>query len=140
MTHLVFVYGSLRKNFSNHRLLIDGRARFICFDTIRAKLFTSHGAWPFIVSSCSNKDRVIGEIYECDYKTVLRLNSLEGYEYHHKSRCLFLKRRFTTKKGYRVSAYIGGFQLRTIPAIQIESGNWESNDTNLGVHHENSHS
>jgi len=78
-THLVFVYGSLRKNYGNHHRL-DG-ATFIDTDTIRGKLFTTHGAYPFLTRSNSNKDRITGEIYEVTKSQLWHsLDSLEGFD------------------------------------------------------------
>jgi gamma-glutamylcyclotransferase (GGCT)/AIG2-like uncharacterized protein YtfP len=77
--YLVFVYGSLLKDFGNHHRLETYGTKFIGYGNIRANLYTSHWAYPFIILSHNNHDRVHGEVYEVDYRTLRSLDQLEGY-------------------------------------------------------------
>jgi gamma-glutamylcyclotransferase (GGCT)/AIG2-like uncharacterized protein YtfP len=139
---LVFVYGSLLSNLGNHHRLVG--STFIGEDSIRAKLFTCNWSWPFIIFSNSNKDRVVGEVYEVTYQDVCNsLDHLEGYHRNHCSthdkncRCLFLRKKATTRLGRRVWVYEGGHELKTLSMSytgnvvdfhknHIKSGNWRT--------------
>lgn len=126
-THLVFVYGSLRQGFGNHGLLAENNAKFIGNSTIRARLYTEHWGWPFIKFSWSNKERVVGEVYEVDRPCMNRLDQLEGYSYN-RSHNLFNRKRATTDKGQIVWIYEGGeslLQRTSISAVHIKSGDWK---------------
>lgn len=102
---LVFVYGTLRMGSRNHRCLNYKGVKFICKDTIRARMYTSHWGYPFITFSQSNKDKVFGEIYEVPY-SVLRgsLDRLEGYEPGRKDG-FYNRKKAKTKKGHIVFVY-----------------------------------
>lgn len=122
---LVFVYGSLLKGLGNHGLLASASyAKFLKEDTVRAKLYTSHWAWPFMVFSQSNKDRLKGEVYEVDYATFRRLDGLEGYR-PGRTDGLFTRKTAITASGDKVWIYEGGHSLRSSRADHIEDGDWK---------------
>lgn len=79
--HKVFVYGSLKSGFGNHRLLED--STFITEDTTKEKEFNmfSFGGFPGIVKG--GDDAIRGELYEVDDNTMNDLDRLEsnGYFY-----------------------------------------------------------
>lgn len=77
MSHLVFVYGSLRQGMGNHRVL--GNARFLGNAEIEGWTMVSLGAYPAIYRDEDNETPVKGEVYECDDLTFGRLDRLEGY-------------------------------------------------------------
>jgi len=123
-TFLVFVYGSLLKGLGNHRLLENSGVKFVEETTVRAKLYTSHWAWPFMIFSLSNKDKLKGEVYEVDLATFRRLDMLEGYS---PGRCdgLFIRKNATTASGKTVWIYEGGPGLRfDRQNTLIKSGDW----------------
>jgi gamma-glutamylaminecyclotransferase len=126
---MVFVYGSLRKGFGNHVLLQQPSTKFIGRATIRAKLFTQHWGWPFIIFSRSNANRVVGEIYEVDYTTFCRLDGLEGYT-RGVYWCLFnRKHAVATSKAdmtkMTVWVYEGGRGLQQAQhKTELPSGDW----------------
>jgi gamma-glutamylcyclotransferase (GGCT)/AIG2-like uncharacterized protein YtfP len=124
---LVFVYGSLRKGFGNHALLKEPSTKFIGPATIRAKLFTQHWGWPFIIFSQSNKNHVVGEIYEVNYTTFQRLDALEGYSPRH-SYGLFVRKHANATMGLlqiRVWVYEGGLGLQgSGTKTELPSGDW----------------
>jgi len=121
---LIFVYGTLRKADSRSNLLSG--ATFICYDSIRGKLFSANWAYPYISFSQSNKDRVVGEVYETTYSHVIgTLDHFEGYHlrYDH-TNDLFLRKKATTKSGKRVWVYIGGKHFQNGHYERIVSGDW----------------
>jgi len=141
---LVFVYGSLLKGLGNHSRLKCANAKFVGTGTVRAKLFTNNWFWPFIKFSNSNKDKVLGEIYEVTYGAVIdSLDRLEGYNIRHNSihtadecQCLFFRKRATTNTGQKVTLYVAGHYLADAHATQITTGNWREAKNNADTESE----
>lgn len=83
--YLVGVYGTLKKGFGNHRLLVN--SEFIGNSTINGELY-SNGMFPsFITNDKISENDLIGiELYLVDYDTLLNLDRLESvpYLYKHK--------------------------------------------------------
>ena len=76
MNHLVFVYGSLKHGFGNHRVL--GSAEFIGpYVTPSCYTMRSMGAFPFVEKSGDTP--ISGEIYEVDEDGLRALDCLEGH-------------------------------------------------------------
>ena len=72
----IFVYGTLKKGYHNHRLLEGCELISDNFIVSGFKLFES--GIPFMKRS-NNSDMVLGEVYSVDDKTLSRLDSLEGH-------------------------------------------------------------
>ena len=77
---LVAVYGSLRKNYWNHRLLEDSK---FLGEFRTGEIFTmfSLGAYPGI--NLNGKHSITCEIYEVNNRTFERLDQLEGYPHYY---------------------------------------------------------
>ena len=75
MTNLVFVYGTLKKGFGNHRLL--EKAHFLGEAYLRRTKMVDLGAYPAVITG--GKKDVMGEIYQVDDETLARLDRLEGH-------------------------------------------------------------
>jgi len=69
----VFVYGTLKKGFHNHRLL-EG-CEFIGTRSVSGFTLIDLGAFPGMVAS---PGEVTGEVYEIDDETLARLDQLES--------------------------------------------------------------
>ena len=74
MTNLVFVYGTLKKGFGNHRLLT--KAKFIANACIFDGKMLDLGAFPALVEGDMD---IEGELYEVDKATFAALDRLEGH-------------------------------------------------------------
>lgn len=75
--HKVAVYGTLRKGFGNHVLLLN--SEFIGQETLSVPyVMHSLGGFPGLVPSDNNHD-IVFEIYNVDDKTLRSLDMLEGY-------------------------------------------------------------
>ena len=74
MSHLVFVYGTLRKGFHNNRLLANSHFEGIG-SAYGVKLYNA-GLYP--AALIDPKSALVGEIYEVDDNTLARLDMLEG--------------------------------------------------------------
>ena len=74
--NLVFVYGSLKKGFGNHRLLEN--SKYIAKGVTVSEGFDmgSCGGFPGVTSG--GEYRIYGELYEVDDDTFERLDTLEG--------------------------------------------------------------
>jgi gamma-glutamylcyclotransferase (GGCT)/AIG2-like uncharacterized protein YtfP len=75
---LLFVYGSLKRGFSNHRQL--SRAAFVgeCQTAQRYRLFLL-GPYPALASE--GEHRIHGELYAVDRRTLAKLDVFEGKAY-----------------------------------------------------------
>ena len=74
MTNLVFVYGTLKKGFGNHRLLV--KAEFMCPSYIFDGKMLDLGAFPAVVDGARE---IHGELYSVDKATLASLDRLEGH-------------------------------------------------------------
>ena len=79
-SHHVFVYGSLKKGFGNHRVLKmnDGVLLSDNVMIFGAKMYNV-GAFPCITFSDNPSDVVHGELYVVNNNTLKALDMLEGY-------------------------------------------------------------
>lgn len=76
-THLVFVYGTLRRSRGNHQLL-EG-AHFYGVGTTRQKYaMYLVGGYPYAIST-EPRYPIVGELYGVDDEILRRLDKLEGH-------------------------------------------------------------
>lgn len=95
----VFVYGTLKHGYRNHRVLSD--SRFICdAESCESLALFDAGAFPAITHG--GDLNVQGELYECDEDTVRRLDRLEGEGVMYKKE----EQDFMTTDGRKISAWI----------------------------------
>ena len=80
MEYLVFVYGSLKKGFHNHHILVDGGAKFIAKDSIKGRMHNL-GRFPCVVKG---DDVIHGEVYSVNRATMARLDMLEGHPHFYR--------------------------------------------------------
>jgi gamma-glutamylaminecyclotransferase len=74
---LVFVYGTLKRGFYNHSLL--ERAEFIREDQTEAGfVMVSRGSYPAVYQDPTRPDRVHGELFTVDDRTLRILDQLES--------------------------------------------------------------
>lgn len=112
MSHLVFVYGSLRQGMGNHRVL--GDAEFLGNATIEGWAMVSLGAYPAIYR-CDGLS-VIGEVYRCDDLTFARLDLLEGYP------SFYNRSQVATAWGDAWVYHFEGSKVKGLPAVV--GGDW----------------
>ena len=77
--HMVFVYGSLKRGFSNHNLL-EGSKFYGVTETV-CRNFRMHpllGSFPAVTAAADDAYAIMGELYEIDTATMMRLDYLEG--------------------------------------------------------------
>lgn len=112
----VFVYGSLLRGETNHRLLAS--ARFVTVARTRPE-FTLHdlGAFPGLVAGGATS--VVGEVYEVDGPTRVRLDRLEGHPQLYRRELIEL---VTDHGGLTAHVYVYVSSLGRAQAIC--SGDW----------------
>lgn len=77
----VFVYGTLKQGFGNHRVL--GNSKFLAAGrTVETSFVMYNGGFPFVsdkIVSTDHQGSVVGELYEVgDEQTMANLDRLEG--------------------------------------------------------------
>ena len=72
----VFVYGTLKQGFYNHRVMQHAGGTFVGEDTTKGQMY-SRGAFPMV--DISKDGRILGEIYELEEENLKILDRLEGY-------------------------------------------------------------
>ena len=98
-SHLVFVYGTLKRGQANHGVL-DGAD---CLGRVRlhgAALF-DQGAFPMAVLTPGHPDVIHGELYRADDAGLARLDHLEGYPH------LYDRQRVCLSNGQQAWVYVG---------------------------------
>ncbi len=76
-THLVFVYGTLRKGQCNHRYFLN-RSKFLGMAKTKKRYALYGDAIP-VLSRAGSISQVTGEVYSVDDATLLNLDRLEGH-------------------------------------------------------------
>lgn len=119
----VFVYGTLRKDDRNHKLLKDA----VCIAShcwTDGKLFDSYKGYPFLVQS--NDSRVVGELYVVDDAQLSDLDRLEDYHGSGKNNLYDrVEQMVYTKSGnYQAFVYVLPDKRNTKNMQLIESGDW----------------
>lgn len=118
----VFVYGTLKRNEGNHRLLKD--AKFVCEDSIKGyTLFDLFYGFPCVVKMDLKNNYIYGEVYEIDSEILKSLDMLEGYTEgspnNHYERV-----EEVTLNGYKV--YLYRYENFPQQGIHVKDGAWSS--------------
>lgn len=119
MSHLVFVYGTLKKGYPNHHLLEDGAA--FLGERVTMPEFTMHnihGAYPAV--ELHGETAIHGELYSVTSDVFKDLDHLEGYpEYYNRCKVQL----HGMEKSYAWMYYMEMDVLGQYDVI--ESGKWE---------------
>jgi len=76
----LFVYGTLRKGYGNHRFLNDERVRFLGRGETAEKYAMYCVGIPFVTKE-KQVSKIKGEVYEVPEDVLSRIDSLEGHPY-----------------------------------------------------------
>ncbi len=75
--HKIFVYGSLRKGMYNYDLYLKGKSNFVSNAYVKGTLYSlKDKKYPALIAG---ENYILGEIYEVDIDTLLKLDELESY-------------------------------------------------------------
>lgn len=118
----VFVYGTLKQDFSNHSCLGDSPLLGKGITVPRFRMF-SNGYYPMVIRYIGDSEGtpIIGEVYEATPETMERLDRLEGVAYGHYRRDACAVR---LEDGTQVMAYIYVYCQRQGLNNPILSGEW----------------
>lgn len=103
MSHLVFVYGTLKEGHGNHRLIAD--SVFEGPGRIQGSLYVV--GLPYFKNE--GEGYVYGELYTVDDPTLARLDRLEGYNEHNPERSFYKRIEVETAVGDDEGYFIEGF-------------------------------
>ena len=121
MTQYVFVYGTLKKAYWNHRLLA-GRAKFLGDTTITGKLY-NFGLPGYVMG---DEGTVHGELYSFDDPTVLKdLDRLEGYNEQNPGKSFYIRSVVSTKLDDKeINAFVYEINRPMKEGDLIPTGKW----------------
>jgi len=95
MEKRIIVYGTLKKGFNNHRLLLN--SKFIDTAITKNKYTMTRAGIPYV-----NEDKptsfIHGEVYDVDKETLWRLDGLEGFRGSRKNSFYYRKPILVTLK------------------------------------------
>ena len=121
----VFVYGSLRRGERYHLLLAESKVEALQAWT-KGELIDTGWGYPGLMEG---EDRVYGELYRVDEKTLARLDHLEGYQSDAPVKpggYRRVRRRIYTDRG-PVKAYVYLFEMpETHPFRKVMYGDWKA--------------
>ncbi len=79
MRYKLFVYGTLKRGFCNHRYL-EGCQFVAPVSTKKRYPLVAPKKWyPYLIDAPGEGEQIEGELYETDYKTLRRIDRLEEY-------------------------------------------------------------
>jgi len=108
LTHIIFVYGTLKRSCHNYWFLKDFRARFLSTAEIGKEYTLFVGFLPFLVEKVG--DGAKGELFLVDDVALQALDRLEGHPHNYKRSPV----KVTTPDGKIVEAWAYIFQ-RELP-------------------------
>jgi gamma-glutamylaminecyclotransferase len=118
--HLIAVYGTLRKDESNHFYLDNEGAKFIADGIIKGYTMYNLGRFPGIKIG---KNQLICELYEVDDKVLADLDRLEGHPtFYTRTSTEFFD---IQNNVYKAQTYVFNRDLTNSPYPVIESGDWK---------------
>ena len=116
---LISVYGTLRKDCSNHRII--EKAKYI--GSFESKpifnMYSINDAFPALKLGGNNS--IVIEVYEVDDATLKRVDGLEGYNPEGKTNLYDRKKIFTPYGESYIYIYEGGINNSKV----IKSGDWK---------------
>jgi gamma-glutamylcyclotransferase (GGCT)/AIG2-like uncharacterized protein YtfP len=120
--HKVFVYGTLKKGYGNHRLLVD--STFIGNAVTKQRYHLTASGIPFVNKTIPTSN-IVGEVYEVTDKQLDRLDSLEGYDPNRHEESWYKREKIEVnlESGETMESYIY-FNPQVAPTV-IESGNYD---------------
>jgi gamma-glutamylaminecyclotransferase len=85
-TFTVFVYGTLKRGFDNHRILANSKFISTAHTLHSYPMISIYKAFPYLIDVEGEGFCVNGEVYETNYRTMLRIDELKGRPDHYTMR------------------------------------------------------
>lgn len=79
MKDLVFVYGSLKRGFENHKWLENNNGKYIGDGITKQSIFKMYSVYNYYPAISKGNEKISGEIYKIDKNCLMELDYLEGY-------------------------------------------------------------
>ncbi len=114
MSNLLFVYGTLKRNYSNHYIIKNCKFKGVGYTLERFKMFNK--GYPYIISN-TNGYSVKGEIFEINSKNIWhQLDKLEDYpnEYNKKITKICLSSKIINAWIYYYERIDGGNEITNL--------------------------
>lgn len=126
--HKVFVYGSLLSGMGNHPLLEKSK---LLGTTASPKGFSmiDLGYFPGVIEA-PDEGSVLGEVYEVDDATLLRLDRLEGYNSSNPGFGLYSRKEIDTEFGKAIIYIYNNHYGRV--SNSVANGDWRTHYNNKG--------
>ena len=120
--HKVMVYGTLRKNCGNDRLLVGSE----CIGTfvVPGYRMFSAGGFPYCIKVDNMDETIVTEVYLVDDSTLASLDSLEGVSYNHYDRVPVERKGFEDVEIYTPHRTT---QVQDLP--RVKNGDWKDFDS-----------
>jgi gamma-glutamylaminecyclotransferase len=123
-THTVFVYGTLKHGYGNHRAFLQDSEFVGKGVTVRPFLMKTTTGFPVVFETNQQGHPVSGELYEVNNDTLRGLDSLEGHPNWYRREEILVD---VENTGIQQSAwmYIGqphGFASRNLPDVTPTNG------------------
>lgn len=116
-SHYVAVYGTLKRGYDNHRLLMN--ARFLGTDHLRSIVLYDLGPFPGALERPAGP--VLVEVYEVDDQQMARLDALEGYNATAPEYGEYTRKRLATRYG---PAWVYLYNGSVRGCRRISHGSW----------------
>jgi gamma-glutamylaminecyclotransferase len=129
MPILVFVYGTLKKGYSNNHVLTrNGTAKLLSSNAaIRGKMYDL-GPFPAVTAAMNEDDFVKGEIWEVSSKDLDRLDHLEGHpRFYIRVRVPLLSKHEGISKYQDVYTYLMPKSRLPKDVMPVPAGFWQPN-------------
>jgi gamma-glutamylcyclotransferase (GGCT)/AIG2-like uncharacterized protein YtfP len=124
MNVLLFVYGTLRKEGTNHHFLESANLiEPLCW--VFGQMFDTGLGYPVIKEGSERK--VVGELYEITESELQKVDQLEDYSPHNETNeyVRLIGQVFTANKCYEAYFYVAGDQLQNCQNL-VEEDDWIS--------------
>ena len=126
--HLVAVYGTLRKEGNNNKVIKDGKYIGSFESKPIFDMYSVSNAFPALV--LGGYTSVIMEVFEVNDKTLKAIDQLEGYRKNNKETSMYDRKSIYTPYG---EAYFYVYNQSTSGMTKIKSGDWIDYITTLPV-------
>ena len=125
MKHKVFVYGTLKKGYGNHKYFLKGKSSFVGMAHTVEPFWLVDIGFPYMIRRHHEKQPlpVVGEIYETDEQTMKKLDHLEGVDCGHYTREK-IDVRDENGELIEVNAYIHVGNCHNLPLCEEVEGNY----------------
>jgi gamma-glutamylcyclotransferase (GGCT)/AIG2-like uncharacterized protein YtfP len=78
---LVFVYGTLKRGYANHRVMLRADGKYLGEAVVSGYACINTPWYPYAIKQANAK--IKGEVFELENENIVHLDTLEGYPSHY---------------------------------------------------------